>query len=148
VQQHSLHFSSAILQVARLTNSSLLGETGQISGDGINQRAGRSFNASRNPDSNQHFHGSQANIVLDRNGGRDHRGSQPTTIYPLSIRNLDSFSVDSNSRMFDSNRNQSSGLSSLIPNPPDALSGELEDRNRTVNVHGNEGVSGQDAGVL
>jgi hypothetical protein len=36
----------------------------------------------------------------------------------------------------------------LIPNPPDALSGELEDGNRTVNVHGNEGVSGQDAGVL
>jgi hypothetical protein len=99
-------------------------------------------NASRNTDSNQHS--PSANNALEGNGGRDHRSSQSATIYPVSIRNLDSFSLNSSPRIFYSNRSQNSGLSSLIPSPPDAAPGDFEERNRHISINGTEGVNGQE----
>lgn len=144
--QQGLHFSSAILQVARLTNSSLLGDNRNISVAAIGQRAESPFNVLRNPENDSHHvDGSHANIVLERNYGRNQRSSQPRSVYPFSIGNLGSFSVDGGTRMFDNSRNQRSGLSSLIPNSPVALLGDLGDGRRTVGIDADEGVvSGQD----
>ncbi|CAM6105163.1 unnamed protein product [Calypogeia fissa] len=146
-QQQGLHISSAILQVARLTNGSLLGDARNMAVDPGGQRAGSPPNSSRNPGNDtQHGDRSQANPVLERNGDRNNRSSQPPTLYPLSFRNLGTFSADSGTRMFDSSRNQSSGLSSLIPNPSDVFRGEL-DRSRTVGVDRDGGESGMSSSV-